>query len=73
MQLTEAAHRWLSERGYDPRYGARPLGRLFQREVADRITDLLLTGARLRGVVTVDLAPDATELAALNDPAPASS
>ena len=73
VQLTEAAHRWLSERGYDPRYGARPLGRLFQREVADRITDLLLTGARLRGVVTVDLAPDATELAALNDPAPASS
>ena len=72
VQLTAAAHRWLSERGYDPRYGARPLGRLFQREVADRITDLLLAGARLRGVVTVDLAPDATELTALNDPAPAS-
>ena len=69
VQLTGAAHGWLSERGYDPRYGARPLGRLFQREVADRITDLLLAGARLRGVVTVDLAPDGAELAVLNEAA----
>ena len=43
------AAQWLSERGYDPRYGARPLGRLFQREVADRVTDLLLDGAPVRG------------------------
>ena len=71
VQLTGAAHRWLSERGYDPRYGARPLARLFQREVADRITDLLLNGERLRGAVTVDLAPGGAELAVLNDPAPA--
>ena len=70
VHLTEAAHRWLGERGYDPRYGARPLGRLFQREVADRITDLLLAGTRLRGAVTVDLAPDRTELAVLDGPAP---
>ena len=70
VQLTEAAHRWLGERGFDPRYGARPLGRLFQREVADRITDLLLTGARLRGVVTVDLAPDGAALVVPSQPEP---
>ena len=73
VQLTEAAHRWLGERGYDPRYGARPLGRLFQREVADRITDLLLAGARLRGALAVDLAPDGAELKVLNDPVPVSA
>ena len=72
VQLTEAAHRWLGERGYDPRYGARPLGRLFQREVADRITDLLLAGARLRGVVTVDLAPGGAALTVRTAPAPTS-
>ena len=69
VQLSGAAHRWLSERGYDPRYGARPLARLFQREVADRITDLLLAGARLRGVVTVELAPGGAELAVQSDSA----
>ena len=70
VHLTEAAHRWLSERGYDPRYGARPLGRLFQREVADRITDLLLAGARLRGAVTMDLAPDGKQLAVQSEAVP---
>ena len=45
-----------------PRYGARPLARLFQREVADRITDLLLAGAPLRGALVVDVAADGAEL-----------
>ena len=62
VRLTGAAGQWLSEHGYDPRYGARPLARLFQREVADRITDLLLAGERLRGEVLFDLAPGAAEL-----------
>ena len=70
VQLTAAAHRWLSERGYDPRYGARPLGRLFQREVADRITDLLLAGARLRGVIAVDLALDGKQLVVQSEAVP---
>ena len=55
VQLSEAAAQWLSERGYDPRYGARPLERLFQREVADRVTDLLLDGAPVRGTLLVEV------------------
>ena len=62
VQLTDAAAQWLSERGYDPRYGARPLGRLFQREVADRVTDLLLDGAPVRGTLLVEVADDGTAL-----------
>ena len=56
VQLTEAAAQWLSERGYEPRFGARPLARLFQREVADRVTDLLLDGAPVRGTLLVAVA-----------------
>ncbi len=35
---------WLGEHGYEPEYGARPLRRLIQREVDDRIADLFVTG-----------------------------
>ena len=71
VRLSAAAHDWLCARGYDPRYGARPLARLFQREVADRITDLLLAGARLSGELTVELAAGGAELAVRgSEPAP---
>ena len=63
VRLSDAAGEWLGARGYDPRYGARPLARLFQREVADRITDLLLAGARLRGEIVVEVAAGGEELA----------
>ena len=68
VQLTDAAAQWLSERGYDPRYGARPLGRLFQREVADRVTDLLLDGAPVRGTLLVEVADDGTGLTVAGGP-----
>ena len=63
VRLSAAAGEWLAARGYDPRYGARPLGRLFQREVADRVTDLLLAGERLHGEITVEVAAGGEELA----------
>ncbi|WP_164861814.1 ATP-dependent Clp protease ATP-binding subunit, partial [Microbacterium sp. CPCC 204701] len=55
FEVTEAAVDWLAEHGYEPEYGARPLRRLIQREVDDRIADLLVTGALVDGgAVTVD-------------------
>ena len=36
--------RWLAERGYDPIYGARPLRRLMQREIDDKLATALLGG-----------------------------
>jgi ATP-dependent Clp protease ATP-binding subunit ClpB len=54
--LTDAAADWLAEQGYDPSYGARPLKRLIQREIADRLAMRILDGEigdgdRLRVVV----------------------
>jgi ATP-dependent Clp protease ATP-binding subunit ClpB len=42
--LTDAAADWLAEQGYDPSYGARPLKRLIQREIADRLAMRILDG-----------------------------
>ena len=61
VRLGEAAAQWLGERGYEPRYGARPLARLFQREVADRVTDLLLDGP-VRGTLLVEVREDGAGL-----------
>ena len=44
LVATDEAVAWLAERGYEPEYGARPLRRLIQREVDDRVADLLVSG-----------------------------
>ena len=44
LETTDAALDWLVENGYQPEYGARPLRRLIQREVDDRIADLFVGG-----------------------------
>jgi len=44
LQVTPAARAWLAERGFDPVFGARPLKRLIQREIADRAALLILEG-----------------------------
>lgn len=57
IEVTEAAVDWLGEHGYEPEYGARPLRRLLQRELDDRIADLFVTGALVDGgSVRVDVA-----------------
>ncbi len=44
LAVTPDARYWLAERGYDPIYGARPLRRLMQREIDDRLAKALLSG-----------------------------
>ncbi|QHC54846.1 ATP-dependent Clp protease ATP-binding subunit ClpC [Rathayibacter tanaceti] len=44
LDVTEAAVDWLAENGYEPQYGARPLRRLVQRSIDDRIADLVVSG-----------------------------
>ncbi|QFG67537.1 ATP-dependent Clp protease ATP-binding subunit [Ornithinimicrobium pratense] len=44
LEVTDAARAWLAERGYDPAYGARPLRRLVQTEIGDRLARALLAG-----------------------------
>jgi ATP-dependent Clp protease ATP-binding subunit ClpA len=49
LELSDAAHTWLAERGYDRTFGARPLKRLIQREMETPISKLLLRGAAKPG------------------------
>jgi len=44
LDVTDGAVEWIAENGYEAEYGARPLRRLIQREVDDRIADLLVAG-----------------------------
>nr|WP_245623044.1 ATP-dependent Clp protease ATP-binding subunit [Spirillospora albida] len=44
VDFTAEAVDWLAHRGYQPEFGARPLRRTIQREVDDRLSDLLLSG-----------------------------
>lgn len=59
LDVTEAATAWLGLAGYDPAYGARPLRRLVQREIGDRLAKGILAGDIKDGdTVTVDVNPD---------------
>ncbi|HET9631804.1 MAG TPA: AAA family ATPase, partial [Terrabacter sp.] len=44
LEVTDDARRWLADKGFDPAYGARPLRRLVQREIGDRLARGLLSG-----------------------------
>ncbi|MDO5722649.1 MAG: ATP-dependent chaperone ClpB [Actinomycetaceae bacterium] len=44
LQVTDQARAWLADRGYDPAFGARPLRRLVQTEIGDRLARLILGG-----------------------------
>jgi ATP-dependent Clp protease ATP-binding subunit ClpB len=58
LVVTDEAKRWLAHRGYDPVFGARPLKRLIQRQISDRLALALLEGKYHEGsTVTVDVAP----------------
>ena len=63
LAVTPAARLWLADNGYDPVYGARPLRRLMQKEIDDRLARALLSGEVHDGdTVKVDLAEDASAL-----------
>jgi ATP-dependent Clp protease ATP-binding subunit ClpB len=59
LELTDAARAWVAKVGYDPDFGARPLKRVLQREVADPIALALLKGEYHDGdTILVDAAAD---------------
>ncbi len=56
LSVSDAATEWLAEHGYEPEYGARPLRRLIQREVDDRIATLVVDEqAREGDTVRIDV------------------
>jgi ATP-dependent Clp protease ATP-binding subunit ClpA len=55
VEITEPARKLLAEKGYDPAYGARPLGRVIEESIKRPLTDELLFGALENGgTATVD-------------------
>ncbi len=49
ISLTDEARAWLAEHGYDPLYGARPLGRVIQENIKKPLADELLFGQLTKG------------------------
>ena len=57
LDVSPEAELWLAERAYDPDFGARPLKRVIQKEVGDKLALALLEGHYTEGgTVKVDVA-----------------
>ena len=72
IELTENSREWLAKRGYDQKFGARPLGRVIQEHIKKPLAEELLFGKLAKGgVVIVDVEggkpvfkyPESTKLA----------
>ena len=59
LELDDTARDWLSEAGYDPVYGARPLKRVIQRNLQNPLAGLILEGAVRDGDVVKVTASEA--------------
>ena len=70
IDATDAARRWLGEKGYDRAFGARPLGRVIQEHVKRQMSEEVLFGKLENGGrVTVDIKDDEVVLE-YEEPAP---
>ena len=58
LSYTPAFEDWMTENGYDPDYGARPVKRLLQRELVNRLATAVLDGSvRKDSAITADAGP----------------
>jgi ATP-dependent Clp protease ATP-binding subunit ClpB len=65
LQVTDSGREWLAMTGYDPAYGARPLRRLVQTQIGDRLARAILAGEVHDGdtvLIDLDEAADALSL-----------
>jgi ATP-dependent Clp protease ATP-binding subunit ClpC len=59
IEATDDAKNWLSEHGYDAEFGARPLRRLIQTEVEDKLSDAVLSGKfKKEDIILLDVDDD---------------
>ncbi len=61
VELEDSARKWLAEKGHDPAYGARPMGRLIQTSIKDAIADELLFGKLVKGGTVIVGTKDAED------------
>ncbi len=70
LDLTDEARDWLAVKGYDPEFGARPLRRLIQNEVEDRLSDGILSSEfKMASVVRIGVKDDELFLETVEDEA----
>jgi ATP-dependent Clp protease ATP-binding subunit ClpC len=63
LEVTDEARRWLGDKGYDPVFGARPLRRVIQNEVEDRLSESFLLGEFALGdTVQIDVSEESLVL-----------
>jgi ATP-dependent Clp protease ATP-binding subunit ClpB len=56
LKMTEKAKEWLAKEGFDPAYGARPLKRVIQKEIQDKLALRILEGKFKEGsLITADV------------------
>jgi ATP-dependent Clp protease ATP-binding subunit ClpB len=56
LKMTEKAKEWLAQEGFDPAYGARPLKRVIQKEIQDKLAMKILEGRFKEGsMITADM------------------
>ena len=56
LTMTDKAKEWLAKEGFDPAYGARPLKRVIQKEIQDKLAMKLLAGEFKEGdIISVDV------------------
>lgn len=53
LSVPEEVKDWLCNKGYDPRYGARPLNRLISKEVGNHLADKIIRGGVKAGTTAV--------------------
>jgi ATP-dependent Clp protease ATP-binding subunit ClpA len=59
LTISPAVRTWLAQKGYDPKYGARPLTRVIQTRIKDNLSDEILFGKIQKGgLVHLDLKDD---------------
>jgi ATP-dependent Clp protease ATP-binding subunit ClpA len=56
LTISPAVRTWLAEKGHDPTYGARPLSRVVQTEIKDKLSDAILFGKLQNGgLISLDI------------------
>jgi ATP-dependent Clp protease ATP-binding subunit ClpB len=57
LTITDPALEWIANAGFDPSFGARPLKRVMQRKITNKVSELILSGAVQEGEeVAIDIA-----------------
>jgi ATP-dependent Clp protease ATP-binding subunit ClpC len=74
LEVTERAKEWLGENGYDANFGARPVRRLIQDQIEDKLSDAILGGTLNPGdTAIIDLDDDGDIFVKAESPVPAAS